>query len=163
ISTYDCDLLAVLENAVDQVQDQARERNIAVEIADDASEIWIQGNAELLERAALNLLTNAIKYSPDETRILGKVYEGTGGPVLEIVDQGQGIASDRVDQIFQRYRQAPDLERQRVTSAGLGLRFVKIVMERHRGQVKVESAPGQGTTFRLCFPPEVSASPASMR
>src|SRR5690606_24003079 len=100
IAMYDCDLLAVLENAVDQVQDQARDRNIAVDIADDADEIWIQGNAELLERAALNLLTNAIKYSPDETRILGRVYDGTGGPVLEIVDQGQGIASDRVDQIF---------------------------------------------------------------
>ena len=160
ISLYDCDLLAILENAVDQVQDQARERNIAVDIADDASEIWIQGNAELLERAALNLLTNAIKYSPDETRILGKVYEGSGGPVLEIVDQGQGIASDRVDQIFQRYRQAPDLERQRVTSAGLGLRFVKIAMERHQGQVKVDSVPGQGTSFRLCFPPGDSASAA---
>src|SRR5690606_11570055 len=121
IAMYDCDLLAVLENAVDQVQDQARDRNIAVDIADDADEIWIQGNAELLERAALNLLTNAIKYSPDETRILGRVYDGGAGPVLEIIDQGQGIASDRVDQIFQRYRQAPDLERQRVTSAGLGL------------------------------------------
>src|SRR5690606_25927829 len=136
IAMYDCDLLAVLENAVDQVQDQARDRNIAVDIADDASELWIQGNAELLERAALNLLTNAIKYSPDETRILGRGYDGSAGPVLEIIDQGQGIATDRVDQIFQRYRQAPDLERQRVTSAGLGLRFVKIVMERHQGQVK---------------------------
>src|SRR5690606_51743 len=105
IAMYDCDLLAVLENAVDQVQDQARDRNIAVDIADDASELWIQGNAELLERAALNLLTNAIKYSPDDTRILGRVYDGDGGagPVLEIIDQGQGITTDRVDQIFQRY------------------------------------------------------------
>src|SRR5690606_39360779 len=67
-------------------------------------------------------------------------------------DQGIGIDRRALSQIFERYRQAPEIDQQRVASAGLGLRFVKLVVARHRGSIDVQSVPGEGSCFRLRFP-----------
>lgn len=152
ITVYDCDLLAILENAVEQTLDQAAKQQIEIQICEQSEEAWMSGNAELLERAVVNLLTNAIKYSPAHTRVETRVYLDSGQACLEVADQGIGIARDSLTQIFERYRQAPTLNQQRVTSAGLGLRFVKLVVDKHQGQIDVRSTPGEGSCFRLRFP-----------
>lgn len=152
ITVYDCDLLAVLENAVEQTLDQASGHQIAIHICEQSEEAWLTGNAELLERVVVNLLTNAIKYSPPHTRVAARVYLESEQACLEIQDQGIGIPPEIQSQIFERYRQAPEIDRQRVASAGLGLRFVKLVVEKHLGEIEVQSTPGEGTCFRLRFP-----------
>src|SRR5690606_9048760 len=152
ITVYDCDLLAVLENAVEQTLDQAKKQQIEIDISESSEEAWLSGNAELLERVVVNLLTNAIKYSPAHTRVEARVYLDSGQACLEIADQGIGIDRRALSQIFERYRQAPEIDQQRVASAGLGLRFVKLVVARHRGSIDVQSVPGEGSCFRLRFP-----------
>lgn len=152
IALHDCDLLAVLENAIDQVEPQARAKGIRIQIADDAEEVWLLANGELMERVALNLLTNAVKYSPPQSQIEARVWQDQEGAWLSVRDQGQGIPEHLVARIFDRHRQLPSMEGQRVTSAGLGLRFISTVVARHQGRVLVDSAPGQGTCIQICLP-----------
>ncbi len=150
--TYELDLEQVLHNAVEQVFFLAREAGIA--IATDAGTLddegaWIVGNGELLERALVNLLSNAVKYSEPDTTVRASLVTLDHTHRIQIADEGFGIPADELDLIFEPYfrSSAPQLAKQR--GAGLGLRFVKTVVDRHHGDLSVTSDWGKGTTFTV--------------
>ena len=148
---YEFDLLAAIENAVDTVNPQAKDKNIVIDLVAEDS-VWFQGNAELIERSIINLLGNAIKYSPNDTRIVIEIVNQENKAILKIQDQGHGIASDELPHIFDRFRRQKSSEIQGEKGAGLGLSFVKVVTDKHQIDVKVSSELGEGTCFELSFP-----------
>lgn len=160
--TYPLDVEQLLHNAAEQTYFLAKEKSIeiTVDVADTAQleeGIWIDGNGELLERALVNLLGNAIKYSEPNTAIKMRMADVQQWVEIQVEDQGYGIPADEIEQIFDPYFRSasPRLAGQR--GAGLGLRFVKTVIDRHQGRLQVASQVDHGTTFTLHLPLEADA------
>jgi len=153
---YECDLLTITENSVDSIAHQATEKSIAILINNiemgEPEEIWIKGNAELLERVLINLLSNSVKYSDPHTSICISLTTINGSAVITIKDQGHGIEADELPHIFNRFRRQKTTESSGPKGAGLGLNFVSIIIEKHHGQIEVESKVGSGTTFKISLP-----------
>ncbi|UZE97532.1 CHASE2 domain-containing protein [Alkalimarinus alittae] len=150
---YECDLLTIIENSVDSIAQQATKKHIEVTIV-DTDELWINGNAELIERVVINLLSNSIKYSDPDTSIKLSLKAADNRAILSIEDHGFGIEKDELPYIFDRFRRQKTSESSGPKGAGLGLNFVSIVIEKHHGSVEVESELGKGTTFTLKLPIE---------
>jgi signal transduction histidine kinase len=123
-------------------------------------EAMVTGDRALLTRAITNLLGNAIKYSDERTMIEARVRLEGRQVIAEIADQGRGIAAEDLGKLFEAFRRLAPPEGAPAASAapgaGLGLAFVKAVVERHRGQVFVTSEEGQGSVFGLRLPREKS-------
>lgn len=148
---YEFDLLMAIENSIDSVDQQASSKQIDLKLKGD-EEVWMKGNAELMERAITNLLSNAIKYSDEKTRIIISLSEENQKAKVVIKDQGHGISEDELPYIFNRFRRQKQSEVSGNKGAGLGLNFVKVVMDKHNGEIHVDSELGQGSTFTLLLP-----------
>ena len=110
------------------------------------------GDRQQVLTALRNLVSNAVTYSPDHTRVAVAARVDGGMVAIDVKDQGIGIASHDLDRIFERFYRA-DPARSRVTGGtGLGLSIVKHVCENHGGDVAVWSESGVGSTFTLRFP-----------
>ena len=155
MDTYEVELGAIANNALEQVFEQAEEKRIALELVDrvDDDGLWLKGNGELLERALVNLLTNAIKYSPERRKVLLQVgLSERGDAECNVIDEGYGIPAAELPHVFEPYYRSKVREIAVERGSGLGLRFVKVVTERHGGTVHVASEPSRGSTFTLRFP-----------
>lgn len=112
----------------------------------------VYGDPDRIHQIFKNILSNAIKYSPDggpveiETGIEGKYVTVT------VTDQGIGIPADDLPHIFDRFRRVERKEMSDITGTGLGLAIVKHLVDIHGGQIKVRSETGQGTTFTVFIP-----------
>ena len=110
----------------------------------------------LLTRALSNLMSNAINYSPDHTSILCSLWSEQDGEhtrvMCSICDHGYGIAEADQSKLFQRFQRVDLPDQARHDGVGLGLVFVKTVIERHFGEIRFVSLAGKGTTFILSLP-----------
>ncbi|WP_266169871.1 sensor histidine kinase [Dyella subtropica] len=110
------------------------------------------GNSDMLIRALVNVLGNAIKYSPPHTTITLRLADaGAEGIALHVVDQGIGIAESDLPRLFDPFFQAAEHDGAKA-GVGLGLSFVKAVIERHGGSIRVTSEVGRGTDFGIVLP-----------
>jgi signal transduction histidine kinase len=123
---------------------------IALQIEENVDEqLW---DRDAVSRAVLNLIDNAVKYS-GETKSLTVVLRQTeDAVVIEVRDRGIGIHADDLGRIFEPYYRAQFSDTQTRRGAGLGLTLVQQIVSSHGGRVEVDSAPGDGSTFRLLFP-----------
>lgn len=147
-------LLDIATEAMDQLWPAAQ--NKAIELIGpecDIEDTLIMGNPDMLIRTLVNVIDNALKYSPPHTAVTVRlVDEGEDGLVLHIVDQGMGIAESDVPHLFEPFFQVGGGRRNGDMGVGLGLPFVKAVIERHGGSIMVASQLGQGTDFRIVLP-----------
>lgn len=119
--------------------------------------------AELLS-AVSNLVTNAVRYTPDGGRItLGWSQREDGSGELEVRDSGIGIAREHLPRLTERFYRVDGSRSRDTGGTGLGLAIVKHVMQRHGGELDIESEPGKGSRFRLVFPAGRVRSGASPR
>lgn len=145
-------------DASDQVWPQAHAKGIRIDAAFELSEAcWICAERSLLTRALVNILQNAIKYSPNDTQITCSIVSSqaslaAGHVTCSIRDQGYGIALEKQGRLFERFRRFHAGERPEVGGAGLGMAFVKTVVVRHGGEVAVHSEEGKGTEFVISLP-----------
>ena len=143
-------------DAVDALAPQARSRRITVEESSDASEILIRGEPSLLARAFINLLDNAVKFSPESSvvrfAISRALQDRREMVVCSVSDAGVGIPDDHMAALYRRFEGARAGPAGGVGGAGLGLAFVKTVITRHGGTIHCDSSEGQGTTFRVMLP-----------
>lgn len=147
------DMLPVVESAIDQVRPQAQAARVALRFHyDPRANVWVNGNHELLERLMVNLLANAIKYSHADTSVDVNLFAEDGWVCCDVRDRGQGIAPELIDHIFEGYTRSKAHATGKIRGAGLGLRFVRLVSERHGGEVRVESRPDEGSRFTLRLP-----------
>jgi heavy metal sensor kinase len=125
---------------------------------ESAPPLWTQGYETLLFRLVFNLVENAIKYTPRGGRIEVSLAQQDGAAVLEVKDNGPGIAPEAQEHIFDRfYRGDPAREG---SGTGLGLALVQSIVQLHQGEIRVTSALGQGSSFRVRLP-LAAAQPAS--
>lgn len=155
---YEVELSTIATNALEQVFEQGAAKKIQLVFDDrvDDDGLWMKGNGELLERALVNLLTNAVKYSPPNTKVTLRVgLDANNDACCAVIDQGYGIPAVDIDRVFEPYYRSKVREIVVQRGSGLGLRFVKTVVERHGGEVAVVSEPTKGSTFTLKFPASV--------
>jgi len=109
----------------------------------------ILGDADLISRAVTNLVDNAIKFSPINSTITINARADGSAVLIEIIDQGCGVAPEFLPHIFEKFYRVPRAANVDIPGAGLGLALVWEVAELHNGTVKVESQPGKGSIFSL--------------
>ncbi|MBP0714219.1 ATP-binding protein [Burkholderia sola] len=139
--------------ATDHVWHSANAKRIRVEGPHyDGDDVFVLGNRDMLLRALTNLLDNAIKYSAEETEIDVWIDADDRQVSVAVQDQGIGIPADAMPRLFEPFFQVAGMYRDASRGVGLGLPFVKAVIERHGGAVEVTSAPGQGSRFTIRLP-----------
>jgi signal transduction histidine kinase len=112
----------------------------------------LPGDIRLLRRAIVNLLANAIKYTPAKGTISVAVKSEGDMASVEIADTGKGVAPEDLPHIFERFFRSAACAGSESEGAGLGLSIVKMIVELHGGKVAVENNHGGGTVFRLALP-----------
>ncbi len=123
---------------------------VEVHLDDDVPIIYADQN--MLERAAINLLDNAVKYTPNGGRVTVSVFTAQQRLYIQVRDTGSGIKREDQRKLFQRHVRLRQPEHRQVRGAGLGLFLVKTVAVRHGGDAFVESEPGKGSTFGIWIP-----------
>jgi signal transduction histidine kinase len=121
----------------------------------DKGDFRIYADQERLERAVVNLITNALKYSPEDQPVEISLSSDGDQAVIAVKDYGIGIAPQDLPKVFQRYFRAKTVKDS--MGLGLGLHIVKLIVEAHGGDVEAESELNQGSVFRIVLPfhPEV--------
>jgi signal transduction histidine kinase len=113
-------------------------------------------DASLIRRVIDELFDNAVKYSPKGGKITVDVISGNSSPrpmlKIDVADEGIGIERDDLSSIFEDFRQIDASDTRPFGGLGLGLAFVRRIIEAHRGTITVDSTPGKGTTFSFTVP-----------
>jgi two-component system CheB/CheR fusion protein len=145
------DLGALCATVVETAQLSARERSMTLELNVSGNpRVW--GDPDRLQQVLLNVISNAIKFSERDGRVLVQVTRSGSRAVISVRDNGHGVASDFLPFMFDRFRQADGGMTRRQGGLGLGLTIVRELMALHGGTVSAESpGPNQGTTIRLEF------------
>lgn len=135
-------------NSVEVVHPLAEKKNIKFEL-DFQKNLFVLAEPSKLKQVVINLLSNAINYSYEDGKITVKVYEKNRNCILEITDQGIGIAPEEQLRIFERFYRVDKARSRDSGGTGLGLAIVKHIVEVFNGEIEVESELGVGTTFRV--------------
>lgn len=106
----------------------------------------------LMKQVFSNLIENAVKYSPEDSKILISSDEKDGKVIIQVADQGMGIPEDDLGHIFMKFFRSRNAKFSSVKGSGLGLYLTRYFVELHNGQIFVESSPGQGSTFTVELP-----------
>jgi two-component system, OmpR family, phosphate regulon sensor histidine kinase PhoR len=138
----------VMEAAVQICASKAEAKNIAVHL-DCPEGLRARINAPLLEQALVNLIDNAVKYSPAGSAVRVEARREGAEVILAVRDQGVGIGKDHLSRIFERFYRVDAGRSRKVGGTGLGLAIVKHIAQAHGGRVTVESTPGTGSLFSL--------------
>jgi two-component system phosphate regulon sensor histidine kinase PhoR len=116
------------------------------------AELRARIDPELLENAVVNLVDNAIKYSGAGSSVRVSAAAEDGAVAIAVRDDGCGIEPRHQERIFERFYRVDPARSREAGGTGLGLAIVKHIAQAHGGRVTVESAPGQGSTFRILLP-----------
>lgn len=143
------DLADVAVEAIDDLWPLATKADVKLHAQGGDGERLVAGDRSLIARAVINLLDNAVKYSPAGGTVTVTLDEADGMVRLSVADQGQGLTPAQQAGLFQRFERVAGSG---AAGIGLGLTLVDEVARRHGGSVTVDSAPGAGATFTLSLP-----------
>jgi len=147
------DLATLIHNTVEGVQMAAEAKSIHVEVSVDPSLRPLECDPNRLQQIVWNLLTNAIKFTPEQGQVYVAVHQGYREVHISVRDTGQGIAPEFLPHLFERFSQQDGSIARRHGGLGLGLAIVKSLVELHGGRVHVESeGEGKGALFTVSLP-----------
>ena len=148
----DLDIATLLTAEIEAEQGFGAEFGVSFDLSGAATPVMASCDAKRMQQVVANLLSNAAKFSPKGGVVKISLTVDSGMICVSVTDQGPGIPAEQHDRVFERYSQIDNaVQRQRV-GTGLGLPFVKEVIEEHGGTVDFESAPGIGTRFFFELP-----------
>ncbi|HEY9793606.1 MAG TPA: ATP-binding protein [Candidatus Obscuribacterales bacterium] len=149
INKAECDFKEVVQASVQDVMALAKERQITIET--NVQDVSVDADKDRLSQVVVNLLANAIKFSPAGSKIEVNVSSLQRGEVkVEVVDSGRGIPAAQIDRVFDRYVQIKAEDA--IKGSGLGLPICKAIVEGHGGKIGVDSVEGKGSTFWFALP-----------
>jgi signal transduction histidine kinase len=142
-----------IDRAVSSLSIQARNKNIRIVRELDAPDPVIEADEVMVTNLIFNLVDNALKYfRPGDPYIAIRTRTEENNFVLEVIDNGIGISKDNQKRIFEKLYRVPTGNVHNVKGYGLGLSYVRSIVERHHGHIEVESQVGEGSTFRIRLP-----------
>ena len=146
------DLNQLLSEVIQQERPQAEEKNIQIAADLVGQLLLIQGDSNDFKKIFLNLLSNAINYTPDGGTIRISAYREDSFITIQFRDSGIGIAEQDLPKIFNEFYRAENAKKMAQLGTGLGLTLVKLKVENYQGKIEVQSKLNQGTTFIIKFP-----------
>ena len=144
-------LIDLVQSTTDQMSLLAEVKSIALTI-EARDYVKVTGDAPRLKQVVVNLVDNAVKYTPEGGRISIIISEIDRKACLSIIDTGIGIPAEALPHIFERFYRTDKARSRDAVGAGLGLSIVRSIVQAHGGTVEVESTESKGTTFRILLP-----------
>ena len=148
--TKEFELLPIIKKVIDFQKFQSTKHELILEYAGGRD--VVMGDGGKLEQVLLNLVHNAIKYSPEGGKIRIAVFEKDDLVNIEIKDEGLGIPPEAMDKLFEKFYRVDNSDRRSIGGTGLGLTIVKQIVNEHNGKIKVDSEYGIGSTFTVSLP-----------
>ncbi|WP_433742310.1 ATP-binding protein [Falsibacillus pallidus] len=143
-------LIPLVRNVIENQKVNTDIHDIKIETSIDQD--LILGDRSKIEQVFTNLISNAVKYSPNGGDINIRMYPDGYSLIVDIVDNGLGIPPEAVPNIFSKFYRVDNSDRRRIGGTGLGLSIVQEIMRAHEGEVSVSSTFGKGSVFTLIFP-----------
>jgi len=151
-SFSEIDMHSIIKRSIETIEIQVEGRNGSIFFYPEAGDPVVYGDREHLTNLVHNLLDNANKYSVDEPEITLNTYNQNGYFVVKVSDKGVGMTRAVQSRIFDRFYRQSSGNIHNVKGFGLGLSYVKAIIEAHNGDIKVFSESGKGTTFEVFLP-----------
>jgi two-component system sensor histidine kinase VicK len=145
------DLLGLIRLAIRQCMVLAEQRNQHVMLSGVEDSCFILANAPRINQVVNNVLSNALKYSPEKSTVYVDIKSDEMYHNVSIRDEGMGIPPESLARIFERFYRVDKTRSRAMGGTGLGLAIAKEIMEEHGGTIYAESEPGKGTTMTLQF------------
>jgi two-component system phosphate regulon sensor histidine kinase PhoR len=142
----------IVERAIETIEIQVQQRHGKIRAQLSAGDDWVSADSEHLTNLVHNLLDNAIKYSPDYPDITVSTLNRDGGVVLAVEDKGIGMTRSVQAKIFERFYRQASGDIHDVKGFGLGLNYVRAIVDAHKGNITVSSEPGKGSRFEIFLP-----------
>ena len=142
----------VIENVFNNIGLQIEQRGGELDLDFEADREIIEADELHLTNILTNLVDNAIKYSPDAPHITIQTRSLPDAISITVADEGLGMTKDQLSRIFEKFYRVPTGNRHDVKGFGLGLSYVKKMVEQHHGQIHVTSQPGRGSSFEITIP-----------
>jgi len=151
IANEPVNISSMTQSLAEQLEPVAASKDVSISCNCDP-EVILRGDAAWVERIILNLVDNAIKFTPPGGHVQIKVSRVDGDVILDLADDGIGITPEAVPHIFERFYRADPSRSNRADGAGLGLSLVKWAVDQHRGSIQVQSSLARGTRFIVRLP-----------
>lgn len=145
-----CDALTLMQQSVESLKSLALQNNITLSIEPTSIQVW--ADSDRIIQTLVNLIGNAIKFSPPHTTITLKVQNEADYVLFQVKDRGRGIPADKLETIFGRFQQVDASDSRHKGGTGLGLAICKLIVQQHGGKIWVESFVGEGSTFYFTLP-----------
>ena len=146
------DLTQVMASQADLYREKARGKSIEISTHSETSPVFILGARHNIEEVFSNLISNAIRYTPENGSINVEVRIKDDFAILKVADTGLGIAEEELGNIFNKFYRVKNEKTRHINGTGLGLAIVKSIVNAHNGSIKVESQEDKGTTFSVRLP-----------
>lgn len=153
------DFTAMVARAVSDQQEAAAQKDQTMTLMLPEAPLMVRRDPTDLLEAIFNLLTNAVKYTPDGGHIEVRIWAEYGLAIFEVEDTGYGIPEEHLPRLFQPFYRAKLRETERIEGTGLGLYLVKKVIEQHGGRIRFRSSYGEGSVFGFELPLAVPEAP----
>lgn len=148
----DVSLAHLIENVVDEEELVAESRGVRLLVDIDGVLPLVSGYRSELVDLLRNLVSNAVKYSPDGGDVTLRAYAESGHVCVDVADHGIGMSEEDMERLFDEFFRTPAARKSGIAGTGLGLPIVKSIVEHHKGDISVESRLDEGTTFSVRLP-----------
>ncbi len=145
------DITDLINQVIGVSRQKSKEKHVAVFVTPAEESVVVAGQEALLRQLFLNILDNAMKYTPENGKITIGLSQDTYYGIVKVTDTGVGISPEHQERIFDRFYRI-DAARSETQGYGLGLAIVQAIVVLHNGKIRIHSAVGQGTTFSLYLP-----------
>ena len=146
------DLKEIIEDGCNELQPLAKEKALSLRMQCPETKVIVSGDEKSLSQLIINLLDNAVKYTPENGKVTVQLKTNHGQAIIEVQDNGIGIEPAEQQRIFERFYRVDKARSKILGGTGLGLSIVKHIVIRHQGHIVLESATGQGSLFRVTLP-----------
>ncbi len=150
LEPIECD--QVLASAIETIRPQAESRNLELTHLKSAEALWINVDFDPIRSVFINILDNAVKYTPPGGRIDITTQNQSGFALVQITDTGIGIPKEDLPQVFDQFYRVKNSATRGITGSGLGLPLAKRIIEAHQGTIQASSKPDAGSTFTVKLP-----------
>ncbi|WP_339161660.1 ATP-binding protein [Siminovitchia sp. FSL W7-1587] len=141
----------VIRNVAETIRKEVKTKGLELELPDNTN-VWVEGERDRIQQIILNLVSNAVVYTPEGGKISVSVSERENEVDIRVQDNGIGISKKDLPRIFERFYRVDKARARDSGGTGLGLAIVKHLIESHHGSIKVESEEGEGTIFTVTLP-----------